>query len=135
MLNLKIGDKLIVGLETTGLKMKANFDSMLLKVDEGNEVDEFIDYDTDLSFAGRTIERDTTESATHEDFETIREALADGDEVSFVYGRFTAGEKIVTGTATIREWSEDAGSQKQLGNWSGSLHAKKGTVGFTTYSA
>lgn len=134
MLNFKVGTKLIVGLETTGWKMTAEFEEMLLKSSAGVSVEEFIDFDTDLTFSGRTIERDSTEEATHEDFETLREALMAGSSVSFVYGRFTAGEKIITGTATIREWGEDAGSQRQLGTWSGSAKAIRGTVAATTYS-
>ena len=134
MLNFKVGTKLVVGLETTGLKMTANFEEMLLKSSAGVSVEEFIDFDTDMAFSGRTIERDSTETATHEDFETLREALMAGSSVNFVYGRFTAGEKIITGTATIREWGEDAGSQRQLGTWSGTAKAVRGTVAATTYS-
>lgn len=130
MLTLKWGALIIKGLETTGLKMKANFDEVCLKADAGVPVDSFIDYDVDLSFAGKTIEKDTTEAATHRDYEELRAALAAGAEVAFVYGRMISGEKIVSGTLTLREWNEDSGSIKEMGTWSGSAKAKKGSVTF-----
>lgn len=135
LLSFKWGTKLIVGLETTGLKLKANFEEILLKEQAGVPVDDFIDYDIDLTFAGKAMERDSGQSGTHEDFETLREAAAAGAEVAFVYGRFVQGEKIVSGTCTLRDWSEDAGSKKEMAGWSGSAKAKKGSVTFTTYSA
>lgn len=135
MLSFKWGTKLIVGLETTGFKGSANFEEMLLKANAGVAVEEFIDVNADLSFSGRTIELDAdSEPSTHEDFESLREAWLAGTSVNFVYGRFSAGEAIVTGTCTIREWSEDAGSQRQLGTWSGSAKAARGTVAITTYT-
>jgi len=135
LLSLKWGTKLIVGLETTGLKLKANFEEILLKAQNGVPADDFIDYDIDLTFSGKAMEMDSGDSGTHEDFETLRAAAAAGAEVAFVYGRFVVGEKIVTGTCTLRDWSEDAGSKKELASWSGSAKAVKGTVQFTTYSA
>jgi len=108
MLTLKWATLLIKGLETTGLSLKANFEEICLKADAGVPVDEFIDFDTDLKFSGKTIEKDTTESATHKDYEELRAALAAGAEIAFIYGRMTTGEKVVTGTLTLREWSEDA---------------------------
>lgn len=132
LLSFKWGTKLIVGLETTGLKMKANFEETLLKENNGVPVDDFIDFDTDLTFSGKAIEKD---SAANEDFETLRDALIAGAEVSFTYGRFVTGEKIVTGTCTLRDWSEDAGSKKELATWSGSAKAKKGTVQVTTFTS
>ena len=134
MLTIKWGTKLIKGLETTGLKIKPNFETSLLKEDAGTEVDEFIDYDADLSVSGKTIERDSGESATHEDFETLREASTLGAEVAFVYGRMVSGEKIWSGTGTIRDWSEDAGSERKKATWSGSIKVKKGSAIFSTYS-
>lgn len=132
MLTLKWGALLVKGLETTGLKLKANFEEICLKSDAGVPVDDFIDFDTELSFAGKTIEKDGTESATHKDYEELRQALSTGAEVAFIYGRMTTGEKIVSGTLTLRDWSEDAGSKKEMGTWSGSAKAKKGTVTFGT---
>ena len=93
LLTLKIGDKIIKGLETAGLKIKPNYETILLKEDEGVPTDDFVDYDAEMSFSGRTIERDSEESTTHEDFETIREAASTGSTVTFVYGRMAAGKK------------------------------------------
>ena len=133
-LNLKWGTKLIRGLVTTGLKVKPNYEEILLKSSSGVPTDEIIDFDVELSFSGQTYERDSTETSTYEDFETLREAASVGAEVAFVYGRFSSGEKIVTGTGQIQEYSEE-GNAKDTGSFSGSIKAKKGTVGFTTYTA
>jgi hypothetical protein len=130
MLTLKWGTKLIKGLETVGLSIKPNFEPILLKEHNGVEVDDFIDYDADLSISGKTIEMGAEQAATHEDFETLREAASVGAEVAFVYGRMTAGEKTVSGIATIRDWKEDPGSEKKLASWSGSMKVKKGSVTF-----
>lgn len=132
MLTLKWGTKLIKGLETTGLSLKANFEEICLKADAGVPTDDFIDFDTDLKFSGKTIEKDSGESASHQDFEELRVALSTGAEVAFIYGRMVSGEKQCTGTLTLREWNEDAGSKKEMGTWSGSAKAKKGTVTFGT---
>jgi len=129
MLNLKWGGKLIQGLETTGLKIKPNFEEILLKANNGVPTEEIIDYDVDLSFAGKTYEDD---SLATESFETLRVAASVGAEVAFVYGRFVTGEKIVSGTGQIVDYSED-GNSKDTGSFSGSIKAKKGTVTFTTY--
>jgi hypothetical protein len=135
MLTLKWGTKLIKGLETTGLSLKANFEEICLKADAGVPTDDFIDFDTDLKLSGKTIEKDAGETASHEDFEELRVALSVGAEIAFVYGRMAAGEKIVSGTLTLREWSEDAGSKKEMGTWSGSAKAKKGSVTFGVTAA
>jgi hypothetical protein len=132
MLTVKWGTKLIKGLETTGLKIKPNFEEILLKSQAGVPVDDFVDYDVEMSIAGKTIERDSAESTTHEDFETLREAASVGAEVAFIYGRMVSGEKIVSGTGTIRDYSEDGGSEKKLASFSGGIKAKKGTVTFGT---
>lgn len=134
MLTLKYATKLIKGLETTGLSLKANFEEICLKADAGVPTDDFIDFDTDLKISGKAIEKDSGESSTHEDYEELRAALAAGAEIAFVYGRMSAGEKIVSGTLTLREWNEDAGSKKEMATWSGSAKAKKGTVIFGTFS-
>jgi len=130
LLTLKIGGKIIKGLETNGLKIKPNFETILLKENQGVPSEDFIDYDAEFSFSGRTIECDSTESSTHEDFETIRAAAASGAKVTFVYGRTVTGEKQVTGSAIITDYSEEGGSEKKLGTFSGSLKAIKGTVTF-----
>jgi hypothetical protein len=135
MLTIKLGTKLIKGLETTGVKFKPNFETSLLKEDAGNEVDEFIDYDADLSIAGKTIKMDSGDSSTVEDFETLREASTVGSEITFVYGRMVSGSRIFSGTGTIRDWGEDAGSEKKLASWSGSIKLKKGSGSFSAFSA
>ena len=130
MLNLKWGTKLIKGLETTGLKIKPNFEEVLLKANAGVPTNDFIDFDVDMSFAGKTYERDgVTEAATHEDYETLREACTLGAEVAFVYGRMVTGEKIVSGIGQLVDYSED-GNSKDTGSFSGSIKAKKGSVVF-----
>lgn len=134
MLNMKLGNKLIKGLETTGIAGKATFQELLLKSMNGAKEKEFDAAEWSFKFSGKTIERDSSESATHEDFETLREAMNSGVAVAFVYGRFTAGEKIVSGSCIIVDWSEDAGSEKTMGSWSGSAELS-GSPTFTTYPA
>jgi hypothetical protein len=134
LLTIKWGTKIIKGLKTTGLKIKPNFEEILLKEQAGVPVDDFIDYDVDMSIAGDTWEKDTSEASTHEDFETLREAASVGASVAFVYGRMVAGEKIVSGNAKLTDWSEDGGSEKKPGSWSGSMKAVKGSVTFGTFS-
>lgn len=130
MLSIKWGTKLIKGLETTGLAIKPNFEPILLKEYNGVAVDDFIDFDADLSISGKAIEMDAGQSATNEDYETLRVASSVGAEVAFIYGRMVTGEKIVSGIATIRDWKEDAGSEKKPASWSGSMKVKKGSVIF-----
>jgi hypothetical protein len=131
MLNLKIGTQLIRGLETTGLKIKPNFEEIQLKEHNGSAVEELVDYDTDLTFSGKTYEKDGIES--YHDFETLREIAFAGTEIAFVYGRFSSGEKIVSGNGIITDFSEEAGS-KDTGSFSGSIKATKGSVTFGTSS-
>lgn len=133
-LTLKWNGLLIKGLETTGLKFKPNFEETLLKEDEGNAVQEFIDFDTDLTFSGKTKGKETAEASTHEDFESLSEAATTGAEVEFVYGRMEAGARIVSGTCILMDWSEDADSKKAMGAWSGSAKGKKGTVEIGTFT-
>lgn len=132
MLTIKYGDKLIKGLETAGLKIKPNFEETLLKEFEGVAEDEFIDFDTELSVGGKTVEKDVTEALTHEDFETLREAASVGAEVAFIYGRMTVGAKIVSGLGKLTDYSEDGNSEKKLASFSGGIKAKKGSVVFGT---
>jgi hypothetical protein len=129
MLNIKWGTKLIKGLETSGLKIKPNFEEVLLKGNQGMPVLEIIDFDMDVSYSGKTYERGSGESATHEDFETLREATSLGGEVSFIYGTLIPEGKFVTGMAQLTDYSED-GNSKDTGSFSGSFKAKKGTVVF-----
>ena len=131
MLTLKWGGKIIKGLETTGFKVKPNYEEILLKEHAGNPAQEYLDTDADLTFSGKAYERDGTESSTHEDFETLRQAASVGAEVVFIYGRFTTGKKRVTGTGKITDYSEE-GNSKDTATFSGSIKVKKGTVTFPT---
>jgi hypothetical protein len=133
-LTLKWGTKLISGLETTGLKLKPNFETLLLKENEGEAQEELVDFDTNLTFSGKTFLNESGDGTTHEDFVTLRSAAAAGAEVAFVYGRFTVGKKTVAGTGVLVDFSEDANS-KDIGTFSGSIEAKKGTVTFPAYTA
>ena len=135
LLTVKWGTKIIKGLETTGLKIDPRFEEILLKENAGVPVDDFVDFETEMSCGGKTIEMDSTESTTHEDFETLRQATSVGAEVAFVYGRTASGEKQITGTGTLRGWSEEGGSEKKLGTFSFTIKAKKGTVVFGTQGA
>lgn len=130
-LTLKIGGKFIKGLETTGLKVKPNFEETLLKENAGNPVKEFTDYDGDLTFSGKTYIRDGSESGTNEDFQTIREASSLGAQAAFIYGRFTNGKKRVAGYGKITDFGEDSNS-KDTGTFSGTIKVKKGSVTFPT---
>lgn len=127
-LTVKWGTKLIKGLETTGFKNKPNFDEVLLKENEGSASMEIADCDTDISISGKTLKRDGSLAGTHEDFETLRVASAAGAQVAFVWGLMTQGAQQVTGYGWITDWSEDAGSEKKMGSWSGNIKARKGTV-------
>jgi hypothetical protein len=127
-LTIKWGGKLIKGLETAGFKNKPNFDSVLLKEDEGSTAEEFVDCDTELSFSGKTKRKDGSEAATHEDFETLRVASSVGAQVAFVYGIIAQGAQQVTGYGYIVDYGEDAGSEKKMGGFSGGIRARKGTV-------
>jgi hypothetical protein len=125
-LTIKWGAKLITGLETTGFKIKPNFEDILLKSNSGNPTKEFVDFDTTMSIAGKTYGVVSNE----ENFETMRYAASLGVQVAFIYGRFTQGNQQVSGYAILNDWSEDSGSDKKAGNWSGSLEAIKGSVSF-----
>jgi lysophospholipase L1-like esterase len=130
MLNIKWGDKLIRGLQTSGIKMKPNYEEALLKVLNGYPLDEVIDYDSEFTASGQTYEMDSGESGTYEDFQTLREAAAAGAIVAFIYGRFTIGENIVTGNAQITDYSEE-GNSKDTGTYSITFKAVRGSVSFT----
>jgi hypothetical protein len=130
-LTLKWGGKYIKGLETTGLKVKPNFEETLLKENAGNPVKEFTDYDGDLSFSGKTYVRDGSEVSTNEDYETLRYASSLGAQVAFIYGRFSTGAKRVAGYGKLTDFGEDSNS-KDTGSFSGTIHIKKGSVTFPT---
>jgi hypothetical protein len=125
-LTIKLGGKLITGLETTGFAVKPNFDDVLLKANEGNAAKEFVDADHSLDIAGKTY----GVAANEENFETMRVASSLGTQFPFIYGRFSQGNQQTSGYAVITSWKEDAGSEKKAGNWSGSLEAIKGSVSF-----
>lgn len=122
-LTIKWGAKLITGLETTGLKISAIFEDILLKANAGVVTKEFEDSDLSMSIAGKTYDNIVTE----ENFESLRHACILGTQVAFVYGRFTQGAQQISGYGVLKDWSEDAGSEKKAGNWSGSIDAIRGS--------
>lgn len=132
-LTLLIGGKLIKGLVSTGLSIKPNFEESILKEDNGVAQKEFKDADLELSFAGKTIERDSTESSSHEDFETIRSASLAGAKIGFSYGRRTSTDKLIVAEGYITAFSENGGSEKVLADFSGTISCKSGDVTETTY--
>lgn len=131
-LNIQVGDNMIRGLETAGLKIKPNFEETTLKEMNGSAEEELTDFDTQMTFAGKTYEKDGVEA--WEDFETLRELAFAGTNISFTYGILEAGEVVVTGTGVITDFGEDAGS-KDTGTFSGTIEADKGSVDFGTYEA
>lgn len=127
MLNLQVDNKLIRGLETAGLKIKPNFEETILKEMNGTAEEELTDFDTEMSFAGKTYQKDGSES--WEDFETLRELAFAGTNIAFVYGNIDSGE-TVSGTGVITDFGEDANS-KDTGTFSGTFTADKGSVTFS----
>lgn len=125
-LTIKWGTKLITGLVTTGLKIKPNFESIMLKSNNGVEAKEFDYSDLTMSIAGKTYDN----TGTEENFESLRHASYLGTQVAFIYGRFTQGAQQVSGYAVLNDWSEDAGSEKKAGDWSGSMEAIKDSCSF-----
>ena len=125
-LTIKWGTKLITGLETTGLKIKGNFEDILLKANEGAVSKEFEDSDLSMGISGKTYDN----TGSEENFESLRHASFLGSQVAFIYGRFSQGNQQVSGYAVIPDWSEDAGSEKKAGTWSGTMEAVKGSVTF-----
>lgn len=126
LLTIKWGSKLITGLETTGLKIKPNFESILLKSNNGNPSEEFEDSDLNMSISGKTYDNIGTE----ENFESLRHASYLGTQAAFIYGRTVQGAQQISGYAIIDDWGEDAGSEKKAGSWSGNMRAIRGSVVF-----
>lgn len=133
-INLRVGAKIILGLETLGFSEKPNYEEIGLKEDAGNMIEELVDFDATFTATSRTY-KITTEASTHNDYNTLRLAAKAGTVVAFVYGTFVNGRKIVTGNAYITGYSEDADSTKGTGKYTLNLEAVKGSVNFTTYSA
>jgi len=125
-LTIKWGTKLITGLVTTGLKIKPNFEDILLKSNSGNPSKEYEDSDLTMSIAGKTYDN----TGTEENFESLRHAAYLGTQVAFIYGRFVQGTQQVSGYAVMTDWSEDAGSEKKAGDWSGTMEAIRGSIAF-----
>jgi hypothetical protein len=127
MLTLLVKGKIIKGLVTTGLSIKPNYEELILKEDEGVAQKEEKDSDLEMTFAGKTIKRDSTEVSTNEDFETLRNAAILGTEVTFSY-LDTETDEVITGTGNITAFSENAGSEKVLADFSGTITTKSGDV-------
>jgi hypothetical protein len=127
MLTLLVNGKIIKGLVTTGLSVKPNFEELILKEDEGVAQKEEKDADLEMAFTGKTIERDITEISTHEDFETLRNAAIMGTEVVFSY-LDNETNAVITGTGHLAAFAENAGSEKVLADFSGTVTTKSGDV-------
>jgi hypothetical protein len=127
MLTLLVNGKIVKGLVTTGLSVKPNFEELILKEDEGIAQKEVKDSDLELTFSGKTIERDSTEVSTYEDFETLRNAAILGAPVVFSY-LDTETTALLTGIGYITAFSENAGSEKVLADFSGTITVKSGDV-------
>lgn len=132
-LTVKIGTKLITGLVTTGMKMKPNFEEVLLKEYAGNAVEEFVDCDLEFTGSGQTYLATQGEQATHSDYEDLREIAPAGTALAFAYGRFVAGSRICSGTGKITDYSEDANS-KDTGTYSFTIKAQKGSWSFADFA-
>lgn len=133
-LTLKVGTKIIMGLETTGFQGQPNFEELSLKEDAGDIVEELTDFDTKLTASGRTYAI-SSEGATHNDFNTLRLAAKAGTAVAFTYGRHATGKRIASGNAYIMDYTEDADSTKNSGKYTLQLEAVKGSVTFGAFSA
>jgi hypothetical protein len=126
---LQLEEQLIRGLETTGLKIKPNFEETILKEMAGAAEEEMVDFDTEMPFSGKTYQKDGSES--WEDFETLRELAFAGTNLAFVYGNMEDGETI-SGTGVITDFGEDANS-KDTGTFSGTFTADKGSISFSRH--
>jgi len=131
---LKVGAKIILGLETLGFSQKPNFEEIALKEDEGDITEELVDFDSTFTASSRTYAI-STESATHNDYLTLRLAAKAGTAIAFVYGRMVSGKPIVSGNAYITGFTEDADSTKQTAKFTLNLEAVKGSVTFGTFTA
>jgi hypothetical protein len=132
-INLRVGAKIIMGLETLGFSQKPNFEEIALKESGGNITEELIDFDTAITANSRTYAI-TSETATHNDYNTLRLAAKTGASLAFVYGRLVSGQKIVSGNAYITSYTEDADSTKGTGKFTLALEAVKGSVTHGTYT-
>ena len=133
-ISILVGTRIFAGQTENGSSIKPNFETVLLKEDEGNETEEFVDFDYEMNVSGLTYKKATGEASTHYDYSDLRAMSSSGGTVAFVYGEMTAGEAIVSGNAKISEFTEAENSSKQAGTWSCKLRAVKGTVVFGNYA-
>ena len=134
-ISLLVGTRIFAGQTENSLTIKPNFEEVLLKASEGNAIEEFVDFDTEMGVTGLTYEKAVSEAATHYDYADLRAASSSGGTVAFVYGELTVGKPIVSGNAKIKEFSETEGSSKNAGSWNCKVTAVKGTVVFGNYAA
>jgi len=134
-ISILVGTRIFAGQTENGSSIKPNFETVLLKEDEGNETEEFVDFDYEMNVSGLTYKKATGEASTHYDYSDLRAMSSSGGTVAFVYGEMAAGEAIVSGNAKISEFNEAENSSKQAGTWSCKLRAVKGTVVFGNYSS
>ena len=116
-LAVKIGDKIIAGLITSGFKEKPNYEEVLHKEHAGVPDEDLDDSARELSCSGQTYRRTTGEAATYEDYETIREAAAAGSDIAFSYYNAQTESGYNSGVGKIIDFGEDANS-KDTGTYS-----------------
>lgn len=133
-ISILIGTRIFAGQTENGLSIKPNFEEVLLKANNGDAQEEFVDFDTEMNVSGLTYEKGSTEAASHYDYSDLRALASSGGTVAFVYGEMAAGEAIVSGNAKVAEFSETEGSGKNAGNWSVKLRGVKGTIVFGIYA-
>lgn len=115
-LAVKIGDKIIAGLITTGFKEKPNYEEVLHKEHAGVPDEDIEDSARELSCSGQTYRRTPGEADAYEDYETIREAAAAGSDIAFSYHNAQT-EEYISGVGKIIDFGEDANS-KDTGTYS-----------------
>ena len=121
-LAVKIGDKIIAGLITTGFKEKPNYEEVLHKEHAGVPDEDIEDSSRELSCSGQTYRRTPGEADAYEDYETIREAAAAGTDIVFSYYNPLTQAVYNSGVGRIIDFGEDANS-KDTGTYSFTIKA------------
>ena len=116
-LAVKIGDKIIAGLITSGFKEKPNYEEVLHKEHAGMPDEDLDDSARELSCSGQTYRRTAGEVDAYEDYETIREAAAAGSDIAFSYYNPQTESEYISGIGKIIDFSEDANA-KDTGTYS-----------------
>lgn len=116
-LAVKIGDKIILGLVTSGFKDKPSYEEILHKEHAGVPDEELENSARELTCSGQTYRRTSAEVDDYEDYETIREAAAAGVNIAFSYYDPQTENEHISGVGKIIDFSEDANS-KDIGTYS-----------------